>query len=156
MRHLIPIVFNQVAGLVFGLVGLKLISKLVPPAIYGAYSLYLTFTQLGLLLTHSGLVNHAARYWQREEGQAGSYARYLCKMGWKNAVPLIPVLLVVTVALSLFNRDAVWLCALPLLLVSNQSFALANVANGALNASDRHWAFFCLGIISSGTRALFP
>jgi O-antigen/teichoic acid export membrane protein len=156
MRHLVPIVFNQVAGLVFGLVGIKLISKLVPPAVYGAYSLYLTLTQLGLLLTHSGLVNHAARYWQREEGQAGSYARYLCKMGWKNALPLIPVLVVVTAALSRFDRDAVWLWALPLLFVSNQTFALANVASGALNASARHWAFFCLGVISSGTRALFP
>src|ERR1700682_4320434 len=101
MRRLIPIVFNQATGLIFGLVGLKLISRLVPPAIYGAYSIYLTLTQLGLLLTHSGLVNPAARYWQREGAQAGSYARSLCKMGWKNALPLIPILAAVTVALSL-------------------------------------------------------
>ena len=71
-------------------------------------------------------------------------------------MPLILALAVVTVVLSVVDRDAVWLLALPLLFVSNQSFALANVANGALNASDRHWTFFCLGIISSGTRAFFP
>ena len=119
IRHLIPIVFNQVTGLIFGLVGLKLISNLVPPAVYGAYSIYLTLTQLGLLLSLWPCQSRGALL-AKEEGQAGSYARYLCKWAGKR-LALIPVLVVVTVALSLFNRDVVWLWALPLLLVSNQS-----------------------------------
>ncbi len=62
MNSLIPILLNQVFSFAFGLWGLKLVSAHVSPETLGRYGLFLTMTQLGNLLTHSGLINHTSRY----------------------------------------------------------------------------------------------
>src|SRR5207249_6678752 len=66
MRPFVPILCNQVAALLLGIVGMKLVSTFIPPALNGYYALFITLTQIGVLVTHSGVSNHATRYWQRE------------------------------------------------------------------------------------------
>ncbi|MBI3415084.1 MAG: oligosaccharide flippase family protein [Verrucomicrobia bacterium] len=151
-----PIVLNQLAGLILGTAGYKLISNLVEPAIYGKYALFLTLTQVGFLLTHSGLVNHVARYWQRESPQAAQYTRFVWHSAWRQSLGLVPLMLVIVAGLSVSNRTLDWLWVLPMLLISNHATAILNVATSALNASDRHWRSLFLGVLAAGTRALGP
>ena len=62
MRLAAPIILNQLLTVALGVAGVKWVSALVPPAVNGPYALFLTLAQLGVLLTHSGLINHASRY----------------------------------------------------------------------------------------------
>lgn len=151
-----PIVLNQFAGLILGTAGYKLISHLVEPATYGKYALFLTLTQVGFLLTHSGLVNHVARYWQREAKHAAAYTRFVWRAAWKQSLGLALLLGIINLVLSLSHRAPDWLWVLPMLLLSNQASALINIATSALNASDRHWRLCLFGALASGTRALCP
>ena len=155
MRRLLPIACNHVAVLLLGIVGVVFTSKWVPPAVYGAYALFLTLTQLGCLLTHSGLYNHAARNWQRERGQADLYARFLWRTSWNYAGYLALLLAPITLLLLGRFREPFWAWVFPLLLFSNMAVALATIANGALNAQESNWLVFWLGLIGS-LRALVP
>ena len=156
MRHILPIALNQLGALLFGLIGIKLISQLVSPGVYGAYALFLTLTQLGPMLTHSGLSNHAARYWQRERPQAGAYAWFLWVRSWRDAVWLGPVLAMTGAGLLLAQKEIVWIWLLPLLFLSNVVTGIQTIALAALNASERFWRMFWLGTIASGARVFLP
>jgi O-antigen/teichoic acid export membrane protein len=155
-RFLLPIALNQAGTLMFGMLGISLVSHLVPERVYGAYGLFLTLTQVGLLLTHSGITNHASRYWQREGAQAGSYARFLLGRAIWLTAPLGGVLLVVMILQALSRGDIVWLELWPLLVVSNLVLAVCNLASMALNASERHWAVLTLNGLASLGRATLP
>jgi O-antigen/teichoic acid export membrane protein len=154
--HWIPIVGNQAATLVIGVVGLKLISHLVPPAVNGVYALFLTLTQLGTLLTHSGIINHAARNWQRESPRQGSYARYLWRASWTALAYLAPILALISGAMFLGTREAGWLFAFPLLLAGNLALAQTEMGALALNAGERHWAVLGLRTGGVAARIFFP
>ncbi len=156
MRHrLVPIAWNQAQTVILGMAGIILISHTVPKPVYGAYGLFLTLMQVGILLTHSGLINHASRYWQRERANAGAYARFLWGKTWRYSAPLTIVLLLLSAAQA--GRDGrVWLALWPLLVVSNVVMALYTVALSVLNAGERHWAVLALSGLSSAGRALLP
>ncbi len=155
-RFLLPIALNQAAALVFGVLGISLVSHWVPERVYGAYGLFLTLTQVGLLLTHSGLINHTSRYWQRERPRAGAYARFLLGRALWLSLPLGAVLLVAGLIQAQSHGESVWMRLWPLLLASNLALALGNVATLALNANERHWSVLALNGISSFCRATFP
>src|SRR6267142_7248401 len=108
MRLLVPIALNQLLTVLLGLVGVKLISTFVPPAVNGPYSLFLTLTQLGVLLTHSGIVNHASRYWQREQVKGGTYLRFLWSATLRTVVYLAPVLLLISFVLLWCGDEPAW------------------------------------------------
>jgi O-antigen/teichoic acid export membrane protein len=156
MRHrFFPIACNQAQTVFFGIVGIILVSHIVPKKVYGAYGLFLTLMQVGILLTHSGLINHASRYWQRERSQASGYARFLLSRTWRYSAPLALMLLVCALVLA-SQEGAVWLQLWPLLVISNVVMALYTVALSMLNAAERHWAVLGLSALSSSARALLP
>jgi O-antigen/teichoic acid export membrane protein len=156
-RFFLPIVLNQGATLLFGTIGIVLISHLVPERVYGAYTLFLTLTQVGPLLTHSGLNNHTSRYWQRVASNPGPYARFVLGRALWLGMPLAGLLLLVVAVIQLLHPGAVaWAPLWPLLVVTNLGLAVSTGASLALNASERHWAVLTLNALTTFGRALFP
>ncbi len=156
MPRFVPIALNQGATLLLGIIGLKLISHTVPPAVYRSYGLFLTLTQVGLLLTHSGVINHASRYWQREQPRAAAYARFLFQMSWRKTLFLGLVLAAVSGGLALVGHNSVWLQLWPLLVIGNLVVALATLWNLVLNASEQHWRLLVFNTVTSAARSLLP
>jgi O-antigen/teichoic acid export membrane protein len=156
MHPIVPIVANQLATLLLGILGLKLISKFVPPDVNGAYALFVTLTQVGLMITHSGVLNHATRYWQRENAQAGTFTRFLWQQTWQRSTYLASLLLLISVGAGLWYKDASWLWLFPWLVVSNIMTALALLATGVLNADRSPWKVLLLGILGGAVRVLLP
>ena len=119
MRPFVPILLNQGATVILGLVYVKLVTHFVPVAVNGSYAVFLTLTQIGVMITHSGLSNHATRYWQREQSASGVYARFLGLESLSLLKYLIPILLVLALGLHWKDTGGGWLWAFPLLIVSN-------------------------------------
>lgn len=155
--RLIPVVFNQVALLVFGLIGVRLLTTTMDEGVLGPYlTWFITLGQVGLLVTHPGIVNHASRYWQRERPQGAAYLRFLCQAGLRQARYLWLILGAVTLVLAFWQRQFEWLLVLPLLFVASFAFAAASTASLILNAEERHWAVMLLGSAGAAARALLP
>ena len=157
MTRVIPIVCGQGFTLLVGLFGLQLISRLLSPEIYGTYALLLTLTGLGLQFTHAGLYNHAIRCWQRESvaDQAG-YLSFLRYEHWRSVRMLTGLVAGACAAVWLWQRDAFWLWALPVLLLANVAQTASALTQGVLNAAERHWAV--CGVMGGAlvTRTLLP
>jgi O-antigen/teichoic acid export membrane protein len=156
MRQLTPIILNQFISLILGILGIKLISLFVPPEVNGPYALFLTLTQLGAIITHSGLINHITRYWQRERDRPQVYARFIWRQTWRGSIPLLGLLAVILPLAGRVSTVGAWLGMLGLLWISNLGFCLVNLANVAVNASERHWMFLALGAAANSTRAVLP
>lgn len=156
MRSFLPMVLNQAATLVLGIASVKLITTFVPPATTGVYQLFVTLTQIGVLVTHSGLSNHGLRYWQREQAERGAYARFLWEMSWDHLRFLAPLLLVISCLLSIIRLEPVWTWIFPLLLLSNIALAIQLIATGALNAEARAWKVFFLTLTANTARTFLP
>jgi O-antigen/teichoic acid export membrane protein len=156
MRQLAPIFLNQGLSLVLGIIAIKLISTFVSPEVNGPYSLFLTLIQLGAIVTHSGLINHITRYWQREQTRPQVYARFIWQRTWRASVPLL-CLLGLALPLAIQPRSfSGWLAMLGLLWICNLGFCLWTLAGVAINASERHWLFLALGAFGNVTRAVLP
>ncbi|HVY71724.1 MAG TPA: oligosaccharide flippase family protein [Verrucomicrobiae bacterium] len=155
--RLIAVGCYQIVFLASGLVGIRLLTHLVPEEVFGAYQVYfITLTTLGLLVTHPGIINYASRYWQRERARGDQFARFLWRTSMAQAWPLAALLAVVTVALAAWKHTpGTWLL-FPLAWLSALITALASIANLVLNAGERHWAIFALGGLGAAARALLP
>lgn len=156
MRPLVPILCNQAATLLLGLAGMKLISSLVPPAVNGAYGLFVALTQIGLLITHSGLSNHAMRYWPRERVRGGEYVAFLWSVSWRLSAWLVPILLVVVLGRWAYSREWIWLALLPFLILGNLAVAIGTVANGLFNADQSPWKVMILSVGTTLARTFVP
>lgn len=156
MRRLLPIALNQLGAVLFGLAGIKVVSQIVPPAVYGSYALFVTLTQLGPMLTHSGLSNHTARYWQREQPLAAAYGWFLWRRSWWQAGLLVPMLALTCGAMVMARREWIWAGMLPLLILSNAILGIYNVALAALNASEKFWRMFTLATLANAARVFLP
>jgi O-antigen/teichoic acid export membrane protein len=156
MRRFLPIILNQASVVLLGILGVVLVSHIVPREVYGAYGLFLTLTQIGVLLTHSGLINSASRFWQREHSNVNFYARFLFRAAWKRSASLAAALLGVSVVLAAAQKDSIWLLLFPVLLLGNLAMTWFNLAGVVLNAGERHWALLMVNVTSSAARALFP
>jgi len=156
MKRLVPIIANQGFFLVFGIVGVKILSHLVPPAVFGSYTLFLTLTQISVPLTHAGLFNHATRYWQREQPGGGSYVRFLWRADVRAGGWLALLLAAVCAGLWLVRGETKWLAAFPLLWLTNMSLATNNLANGILSAAERQWSVCLMNFVGSMGRAFLP
>jgi O-antigen/teichoic acid export membrane protein len=153
MRSLVPIVLNQVVMLVLGVVYVKLVNQYVPPETNGPFgSFFVTLSQIAVLVTHSGLVNHATRYWQRERHQSASYVRFLLIASCAELKWLAPLLFVACCILSLTRGETIWIGFFPLLVISNFALALNSIAAGALNADQSAWRFFFLSFTGTAAR----
>lgn len=156
MRQLAPIFLNQGLSLILGVVGIKLISAFVPPELNGPYALFLTLTQLGAIVTHSGLINHITRYWQRERTRPQTYAQFIWQRTWLASLPLLGLLAAMLPMAVKPARLGDWFVLLGLLWISNLGFCLWTLANVAINASERHWTYLGLGALGNSTRSILP
>lgn len=154
VRRLLPIGLNHLMVLTMGIIGIKLTSKYVPPAVYGLYSLFLTLTTVGYLFSHAGLINLASRFWRKEEGQGGAYARFLWSMQWRLSIPMSLAIVAVCLLMGL-SRGVIWWWVLPWLIIGNFAVALAALASGVLNAQERNWMVLVSGIGAS-LRSIVP
>jgi O-antigen/teichoic acid export membrane protein len=152
----IPVALNQASTLLLGLASIRLISELVPPSVYGLYVLFLTLTQLGPMLVHSPEINHAARFWQREQRSRSGYPRFVWAVIWRKGAYLAPLLALCCVSLALYGRNPVWLWVWPLLFLGNIAASLLLLAQNGLNAVERRWTVFWLGLIGQVGRIVFP
>lgn len=148
MRQLVPIALSQGTLILIGLVSAKLISRWVPKDILGEYTLFLSLTVLGSLLTHSGLANHAARYWMRERQQSGKYARFLWLQSWRLGSWLGSILLAICLVMA-FLKGSLWLAFLPLLVISNMAVALGGAAANIYIAQEKYWRAFLLNTFAN-------
>lgn len=157
MTRLVPIACGQGFTLLVGIIGLQLTSQLLAPETYGTYALLLTLTGLGLQFTHAGLYNHAIRSWQREpvDGRGG-YLQFLRREHSRSVGELTWLVAGVCVAVWLWQREAVWLWSLPVLLAANVAQTASGLAQGVLSAAERHWAVFCVTGGTQVTRTLLP
>ena len=151
----IPILLGQGFGLACGLVGVRLISALVPPVAMGDYGLFLALTPVGPLLTHAGLVKHANRHWALATDRR-DYLRSLIR------VSLAPMI-VLTIAVAIFGlagQMGGWHAAAIVFTVclwlANIAGAYALIFQSALQGAGRYWADFGIMIVSSATRTFFP
>ncbi len=157
MTRLVPIVCGQGFTLLVGIAGLKLSSRLLTPETYGAYALLLTLTGLGLQFTHAGLYNYAIRCWQREAAKNGpGFLAFLRREHQRSIGPLIALVGGVCVAVWLWQQDSSWLWVLPVLVLVNAAQAGVGLAQGVLNAAERHWAVFGLSGGALLMRTLLP
>lgn len=156
MRALLPILANQALAVLLGLAGLKLLTAFVPPEINGSYALFLTFTQFGTLVTHSGLLNHAMRFWQREQASGSHYLAYLTRAGWRGMVPLGCLLAIASFYQFVQTGDLSWVLLLPALALGTIGAAFGSVGNGLLMAAQRHWAVLGWSCLGNVTRTLVP
>ncbi|MCF7763890.1 MAG: oligosaccharide flippase family protein [Verrucomicrobia bacterium] len=156
MRPFVPILLNQGATVILGLVYVKLVTHFVPVAVNGSYAVFLTLTQIGVMITHSGLSNHATRYWQREQSASGVYARFLGLESLSLLKYLIPILLVLALGLHWKDTGGGWLWAFPLLIVSNLALGLNQVATGSLNAERSFWKVLLLTFFGTAARTFLP
>jgi O-antigen/teichoic acid export membrane protein len=156
VSRFVPIVANQALALLLGVVGLKLTSLLVAPADYGHYAIFLTLTQIGVLLTHSGLINLVSRHWQKDSEQAGTLARFAWNRSWKALRWLGPAILMLVLGLYAVTRDLAWLYVVAPLIVANSALAITEVGAAALNASERHWWLLALRTTATATRLSVP
>ena len=157
MTRLVPIVCGQVFTLVVGVLGLKLVSQFLSPEIFGTYALLLTLTGLGMQFTHAGLYNHAIRCWQREAAvNRAAYLGFLWREHWRATGPLVWLVTGVGVGVGLWQGEAFWLWSVSVLVLANVAQTSSGLAQGVLNAAERHWAVFGVTGSALATRTLLP
>ncbi|MBM3824637.1 MAG: hypothetical protein FJ404_17425 [Verrucomicrobia bacterium] len=157
MGNTVPIVLNQLVALVLGVVGVAVLTRLVPPEVNGHYQVhFLSLCQLGVLLTHPGLVNHASRYWQRESERAGTYSRFLWKECWLRFTPLLLMVGLAMTMVAWKEGSWWWMLGIPVVAFCNVVVALETTARMVVNAGEEHWRVLWLNLAGTATRLGLP
>ena len=157
MARFIPVIGNQIAALLLGLLGLKLFTRYVSPEVNGYYQVYfLSLCQIGSLLTHPGLVNHASRYWQREKPAGRDYLGFLWVESWKRTgwVMLATGLIMIPAARSFSWYEVSWIWS-----AAGLCSVLLAIQAGAvliINSAESHWMVLGVNTLASATRSLLP
>jgi hypothetical protein len=152
--RLVPIILAQVVGLACGLVGLRLSSHLVPPAILGIYGLFLTFAPVGMWLVYVGLLKYVSRHWastiERESLRRSILRAWVRRVPWLVFLAAIPAMALTQ--LSVIERLLLGVT----LLVSAGLLTLTALAQVALQADRAHWRDCAAAALGSVTRSFIP
>jgi hypothetical protein len=152
--RLIPIVLGQAFGLLCGIVGIRLNSHLVPPALLGVYGVFLTFAPIGTWLVHAGLVKLVARNWAASDRRADLWRQVA--LTWARRLPWLAL---AAAAAAFAMRGLPETRPLPLILAlffSASLLALAALAQTALQAERTHWRDCAVSATGSLTRTFAP
>jgi hypothetical protein len=152
--RLIPIFLGQAAGLVCGLVSVKLNSHLIPPEVLGGYGVFLTFAPIGMWVVHAGLLKFISRHWA-----AAPHPRALAReilTAWMERLPwLAGLVIIATWALLPFGSTSgsvVWF----VLFFSAALHSFTALAQNALQAERAHWRDCAIATTNSVTRSFVP
>ncbi|AWI08344.1 lipopolysaccharide biosynthesis protein [Ereboglobus luteus] len=156
VKRLLPIMLTQAVGLVCGVAGITITSRLVAPEAYGAYGIFLTLTPLGIAVIHAGLVKFVARHWAESNNRAAllrevtrAAAR---KLPWLAAATLAAVWLVP----GLRANGAPWWGTWLLLFAGASLMTAAWLRQTALQAGREHWRDCGVSAAGSVTRSFVP
>ena len=155
LKHLLPLMLVQVVGIACGLIGVRLSSTLIPPAVLGLYGLLLSSQRLGAFVTHQGLVKHVERYWTADTpGRA--YGKRLARAALAPTVWLAGGSVIVLLVLNVSGNGAFaarwWLW----IVVVNVLTVAAHLTHAALQAEQRYWSHLLLSAAGSVTRTFLP
>lgn len=149
----LPIAASQGVGVLCGIAGIALVSRLVPPPVLGAYGVYLTFTTLGMWLVHLGLTKFLNRQWasapDRPALLQGVVREWIRKLGWL-------ALAAAAAAGAMTQVGTSWFVTFPILFVSAAMLSILALAQAALQADRAHWADFAVSTVGSVARTFLP
>lgn len=149
--RLLPITLSQGIGFLCGLIGMKISTKLISPADYGAFGVFMTFTPLGMWVVHAGLIKFTARHWA-ESPDRGALLREVLRAGTRK----LPWLIVATLAAALAMNTAGFLRLWPALFTAASLLSVGLLAQTALQAERSHWKDFVVSTAASVSRSFFP
>jgi hypothetical protein len=152
--RLLPISLSQGVGLLCGVAGVKVVSKLLPPSVLGTYGVFLTFTTLGLWLVHSGLVKYVGRHWAGATDRPAMIRAVL--RAWMRKLPWLLAATAAGAASLHFFQQSPFTGTWPLLFAAAALLSLAALGQAALQAVRWHWRDFAAGATASVSRTFLP
>ncbi len=149
--RLVPITLAQIVGLACGVAGVKLVTQLVPPADYGTYGVFLTFTPLGMWVVHAGLIKFVNRHWAASPDRA-ALLREVAQAALRKTRWLF--LAAAAAAVAMAGRG--WPGLLPVVFLSATLLSCGAIAQAALQAAREHWRDLTVSNTASVTRSFLP
>lgn len=134
-----------------GAFGVWLATHWIPPALYGQYGIFLSFTPLGVWVIHAGLIRYVSRHWvetpQKDE---------LCGQIVRLAARRLPWLLIATAVAAYAFDSWPWAIATLLLFTCATLLSAAGVAQAGLQAGRQHWKDLRVNVTWSVMRTFMP
>ena len=153
-KRLLPIACSQAVGVACGVVGVKVVSKLVEPAVLGVYGIFLSFATVGIWFVHAGVIRYVSRNWASADDKnriwAAARRAWAKKTGW---LFLCAVLIGLLVCRGRPGSLAAFV--LPLA-VAASLLSLGTLAQTALQAERNHWRDLVISSVGSLTRTFVP
>jgi len=154
LKRILPIAMSQTVGVACGLIGVRIVSRIVPPAALGTYGVFLTFTTMGASFFHAGVVKFVGRHWARHFLQR-VFVRTVTQ-AWLRKLPwLILGTLVAALALQRAGPTG-FVETWPPLLVATVGLSIGAVSQMALQSIRRNWSDFVVSASGSITRTFAP
>lgn len=150
----IPILLSQAVALGTGLAGIHLSSRFVSPETYGHYSLFLTLVPVAALITHAGLIRHAARHWAQEPDRR-AYLHWLLQASVRPSA-LVLGAAILGIVLALLQGRSAWAAGFGLAALATLAGALSQVAQNCLQTARLYWTDFLVTATGSTTRTFLP
>lgn len=150
--RIVPITLIQAVGLACGVVGVKITSWLVPPADYGTYGVFLTFTPLGMWVVHAGLVKFVNRHWAAAS-DPGALLRGVARAALRKTLWLLPA---AAAAAALLSTRQDWRGVFPAIFFAAALLSFGALAQAALQAARQHWRDLAVSSTGSVTRSFVP
>jgi len=149
--RLLPILAAQAVGLLCGIAGVRLTSRFVDPADYGAYGIFMSLAPLGPYVVFAGVVRFLARHWQDSPARP-ALLRAVLVAALRKTPWLAGAAAVAGVILS--PDEPVRYAAL---LFGGAFLAgLTQLAQAALQAARDHWRDFAVAGAASIARSFGP
>lgn len=153
-QRALPIALSQAVGVACGVLGVKVVSRWVPPDALGVYGVFLTFTTLGVLLVHAGLIKYLNRNWAAAPDRANLVRTV--RRAWFRRLPLLAVACA-AVAWSVARfGDIAFLPTWGTLLLSATLLSFLALVQAAFQADREHWPDFVLSATGSVARSFVP
>ncbi len=149
--RLLPILLGQVLGLACGVVGVRVTTQLVPPSVFGRYSLFLTFTSVGMWVIYAGMIKFTARHWAAAPDK-DALRRDLTR-GVRRKFPSLALVCLVG---TFVTGEPQWPWIYAVLFVTAVLLSTAQLAQTALQAARQHWRDCATISAGAATRSFVP
>lgn len=149
-----PIVLTHGFAVLCGLIGIRLVSRFVPPEELGPYGVFMTFTTLGMWIFHSGLVKYVGRHWAASPDRKAFLRTVL--VSWSKRLPWLAAASALGAFLLSKLSGFPFAPLAPTLFAAAGFLSLATLFQTALQAAQHHWRDFGVTTLSSSTRSFLP